>query len=322
MRAAVYYENGGPDVFRYEEVDRPVCTDDGVLIRTSIISVEGGDMIHREFTPPARRPHIVGYQCAGEIVEVGSGVKGFEVGQGVVAISPSGSYAEYVVAPASQTWPVPEGLALEVAAAVPVAFGTAHECLFAFGQLKAGETVLIHAGAGALGLAGIQLARRAGATVITTASDDGKLERLRGFGADITINYVKDDFVAAVKSVTDGAGVDLVIDSIAGRNLARSIASLKYRGRAIIVGVSGRDPERFDPISLWANCNSVQGVFFPSSLPHEHERAYAMVAGLLRDVAEGQLKVVIDRVFPLSEAEAAHRFVAERKAFGRVLLRP
>lgn len=322
MKAAVYYENGGPEVFRNEDVDRPVCTPDGILIRTSYISVEGGDLINREFTPPASQPHIVGYQCSGEIVEVGSRVKDFKVGQSVVAISPSGSHAEYVVAPASQTWPVPAGLALDVAAAVPVAFGTAHECLFAFGHLKAGETVLIHAGAGALGLAAIQLARRAGARVITTASDDGKLGRLRSFGADVIINYVKEDFVDAVKAATEGAGVDLVIDSIAGRNLTRSIATLNYRGRAIIVGVSGRDPERLDPISLWANCNSLQGVFFPSSLPHEHGRAYAMVADLLGDVAEGQLKVVIDRLFPLSEAEAAHRFVAERKAFGRVLLQP
>jgi NADPH2:quinone reductase len=227
-----------------------------------------------------------------------------------------------MVAPADQTWLVPAGLALDVAAAIPVAFGTAHECLFAFGHLKAGETVLIHAGAGALGLAAIQLARHGGARVITTASDDAKLDRLRGFGADVIVNYVKQDFVEAVKTATDGAGVDLVIDSIAGRNLTRSIATLKYRGRAIIVGVSGRDPERLDPISLWANCTSVQGVYFPSLLPKEHTRAYGVVANLLNDVAKGELSVVIDRLFPLSEAEAAHRFVAERKAFGRVLLQP
>lgn len=322
MKAAVYYENGGPDVFRYEKIDRPFCTDDCVVVRSSFISVEGGDLINREFTPLANRPHIVGYQCSGVVVEIGSGVMGLEVGQSVVAIADSGSHAEYVLVPASQTWPIPAGLSLDVAAAVPVAFGTAHECLFTFGQLKAGETVLVHAGAGALGLACIQLAHRAGATVFTTASDDAKLERLRGYGADLTINYVKNDFVTAVKSATDGVGVDLVIESIAGRNLARSISTLKYRGRAVIVGVSGRDPEKLDPISLWPNCNNVQGVYFPSSLPHEHERAYAMVADLLREVAEGKLKVVIDRVFPLEEAEAAHRFVAERKAFGRVLLRP
>lgn len=322
MKAAVYYENGGPEVFRIEEVALPACTPNGILIRAAYISIEGGDLISRELIPPPSTPHIVGYQCAGEVVEVGAEVTNFKVGQNVVAIAPSGSHAEYVVAPADQTWIVPDGLSLDVASAIPVAFGTAHECLFAFGNLKAGESVLIHGGAGALGLACIQLAHRAGAKVFTTASDDVKLERLRGYGADVVINYVKDDFVEAVKLATGGAGLDLVIDTIGGRNLARSIQSLKYRGRAIIVGVSGRDQERLDPISLWANCNSLQGVYFPSSLPHENARAHGAVADLIGEIAKGELKVVIDRVFPLAEAEAAHRFVVERKAFGRVLLQP
>jgi NADPH2:quinone reductase len=322
MKAAVYYKNGGPEVFEITDVDRPTCPPDAVLVRTSYISVEGGDLINRELTPPPTVPHIVGYQCSGEIVEVGTGVTGFAIGQLVVSIGASGSHAEYVAMPASQTWLIPAELPLDLAAAVPVAFGTAHECLFGFGRLTAGETVLIHAGAGALGLAAIQLARRAGAKVITTASDDAKLERLRGFGADVTINYATTDFVEASLAATGRAGVDLVIDSIAGANLSRSIATLKYRGRAIIVGVSGRDPERLDPLALWQNCASLQGVYFPSSLPNEHDRAYGMVADLLKDVASGELQVVLDRTFSLEQAEAAHCFVAERKAFGRVLLKP
>lgn len=146
--------------------------------------------------------------------------------------------------------------------------------------------------------------------------------RLRESEADVTINYAKDDFVEIVKAHTQGDAVDLVINSIAGKNLARSISALNYRGRVIMVGVSGRDPERLDPVSLWPGCNSVQGVFFPSSLPHEHERGYAMVADLLQDVWQGKLKVVIDQVFPLAEAEAANRSALSRKAFGRVLLQP
>lgn len=322
MKAAVYYQNGGPEVFRLEEVDRPTCPPDGVVLRTAFISVEGGDLISREFRPLTSRPHVVGYQCSGEIVELGTSVTGFEIGQQVVSIGPSGSHAEYVAVPASQTWAIPPGLALDLASAVPVAFGTAHECLFGFGHLVAGETVLIHAGAGALGIAAIQLAHRAGARVITTASDDAKLARLRSLGADVTINYAKEDFVEAVRAANDDAGVDLVIDSIAGANLARSIATLNYRGRAIIVGYSGRDPERLDPLALWPNCNSLQGVYFPSSLPHEHARVHPVVAQLLVDIANGDLQVVIDSVFPLAEAAAAHRFVLERKAFGRVLLQP
>jgi len=182
--------------------------------------------------------------------------------------------------------------------------------------------VLVHAGAGALGLAAIQLAKRAGATVLTTASSAARLERLRPFGMDIGINYVEEDFVAAVRAHTNGRGVDLVVDSIAGRNLSRSIQALAYRGRAITVGVSGRDTERPDPVSLWRGNNSLHGVYFPSSLDIEHERVHALVQQLLEQVARGELHVVIDKVFPLAEAADAHRHVLGRNAFGRVLLRP
>lgn len=322
MKAAVYYENGGPDVFRIEEMPSPVCAADGVVIRIAAVSIEGGDLVNREIRPLARVPHIVGYQCAGTIIEVGAQVRDRHVGQPVVAILPWGSHAELVAANASDTWVLPGGMDMDLAAAVPVAWGTAHECLFEFGQLRAGQTVLIHAGAGALGLAAIQLAKRAGATVIATASNDGKLARLREFGLDIGINYATEDFVAAVKARTDGKGAHLVLDSIAGSNLARSIQALQYRGRVITVGVSGRDPERPDPVSLWRGNHSMHGVFFPSSLALEHTRVHAMVQTLLADVASGGLKVVIDRVFPLAEAADAHRYVLGRQAFGRVLLRP
>lgn len=322
MKAAVYYENGGPEVFRYEEMPSPVCAPDGVVVRIAAISIEGGDPVNREIRPLARVPHIVGYQCAGTIIEVGAQVSDRRVGQQVVAILPWGSHAELAAAKAADTWVLPEGMDLDLAAAVPVAWGTAHECLFEFGQLQAGETVLIHAGGGALGLAAIQLAKRAGATVIATASSDSKLERLRAYGMDIGINYATEDFVTAVKAHTDGQGVHLVLDSIAGSNLSRSIQALRYRGRVITVGVSGRDQERPDPVSLWRGNNSMHGVYLLSSLTLEYERVHAVVQALLADIASGELKVVIDRVFPLAEAADAHRYVLGRQAFGRVLLRP
>jgi len=162
-----------------------------------------------------------------------------------------GSHAEFTVTAANMTWVIPGALSVDIAAAIPVTFGTAHECLFEFGHLRESRSVLIHAGAGALGPATLQLAKRAGGECSRPASDDAKLARLKAdFGADVTINYVKQDFVEAIKAETGGKGVDLVVDSIAGSNLTRSIASLKYRGRAIIVGVSGRDSERLDPLAL------------------------------------------------------------------------
>jgi NADPH2:quinone reductase len=322
MKAAVYYANGGPDVFRYEDIAEPACGPTDVIIRIEAISVEGGDLVNREIRPLARVPHIVGYQCAGTIVQTGTAVTDRHVGQKVVTVLNWGSHAEFAAAPAYDTWVLPDGMNVEVAAAVPTAWGTAHECLFAAGRLTAGETVLIHAGAGALGLAAIQLAKRAGATVLATASSAARLERLSPFGMDFGINYVEEDFVAAVRAHTGGRGADLVVDSIAGRNLSRSIQALAYRGRAITVGVSGRDAERPDPVSLWRGNNSLHGVYFPSSLDLEHDRVHALVQGLLEQIAQGELQVVIDKVFPLAEAADAHRHVLGRNAFGRVLLRP
>lgn len=322
MKAAVYYRNGGPEVFEYQDVPKPVCPSDGVLLEVSAISIEGGDLIMREVFPLPQVPHIVGYQCSGIITEVGAEVSDRSIGQAVVAFTSSGSHAEFVAAPAKLTWPVPAGLDMDTASAVPVAWGTAHECLFPFGNLKKGETVLISAGAGALGLAAIQLAKRSGATVFATASDPSKLKRLAEFGVDVAINYAKEDFVEVVRAHTQGEGVDLVIDSVGGKNLAKSIESLNYRGRAITVGLSGRDDERLAPLALWMNCNSLQGVYLFKSMANEYERTHAAIATLLEDIANGVLKVVLDRSFKLSEASAAHAHALSRQAFGRILMHP
>lgn len=322
MKAAVYYANGGPEVFRYEDVADPACGTGEVLIGIEAISIEGGDLVNREIRALARVPHIVGYQCAGTVVGVGPGVHERQVGDRVVAVLDWGSHAQLATAPAADTWAIPEGMDFDTAAAVPVAWGTAHECLFTAGRLEAGHSVLVHAGAGALGLAAIQLAKQAGARVFATASSAGRLAQLKPFGLDVGINYRDDDFVAQVMAHTDGRGVDVVLDSIAGKNLTRSIQSLAYGGRAITVGVSGRDAEKLDPVTLWRGNTSLHGVYFPSALDREHERVHAQVQRILECVSRGELRVVIDRVFPLAQAAEAHSHVLGRHAFGRVLLRP
>src|ERR1700759_4445237 len=179
MKAAVYYETGAPEVLRYEHVPDPVASPGSVLIEIGAISIEGGDTLNRAGGEMATVPHIVGYQCAGTIIEVGEGVTDREVGQRVVCTNLWGSHAERTVVPAVITWPVPDGADLIPVACVPVAFGTADDCLFEFGRLKAGETVLVQAGAGGVGVAAIQLAKRAGATAIATASSADRL-RARG----------------------------------------------------------------------------------------------------------------------------------------------
>src|SRR4051812_30595350 len=194
MKAAVIHENGGPDVLRYEEVPDPECPDGCVVIDVEAISIEGGDLLARAGSPPPSVPHVVGYLAAGTIAEVGDGVEDRAVGDRVVALNSAGSHASRRVTPAISTWPIPDGLDAARAASVPVAVGTAHECLFTAGNLQSGQTVLIQAGAGGVGMAAIQLAKQAGATVIATASSDDKLERLEEFGLDHGINYARDSF--------------------------------------------------------------------------------------------------------------------------------
>ena len=162
MKAAVYYETGPPDVLRYEDVADPVCYDGGVILEVEAISIEGGDTLNRAGGEMPAVPHIVGYQCAGTIREVCAGVTDRHVGQRVVATNLWGSHAELTVVPAILTWPVPDGADMQAVACVPVAFGTADDCLFEFGHLQAGETVLIQAGAGGVGIAAIQLAEARG----------------------------------------------------------------------------------------------------------------------------------------------------------------
>jgi NADPH2:quinone reductase len=227
-----------------------------------------------------------------------------------------------VSVPTTSTWLVPEGLDLEQAACVPIPFATADDCLFEFGHLKAGETVLVQAGAGGVGLAAIQLAKRAGATVLATASSDQKLGRLKEFGLDHGINYKATDFVAAARELTGGKGVDLVVDSVGGRTLQGSLECLGYRGRAISVGNAGRDqrPPGLDPLA--AGNRTLTGVSLAVEIMVSPERVRDMIAGHLEDIARRSLRVVIDRKYPLSEAAAAHAHIESRQAFGRVLLVP
>jgi NADPH2:quinone reductase len=319
MKAAVYYENGPPDVFRYEDVPDPVCDANGIVIRVEAVSIEGGDTLHRAGGDLASRPHVVGYQAAGEVIEVGGQVKGFGVGDKVVTVHMFGSHAEKRAVPARNAWRIPAGANLREAAAVPIPFGTADDCLFEFGRLARGETVLVQAGASGVGLAAIQLAKRAGATVLATASSDAKLERLAAFGMDHGIDYRAKDLVKEVKRLTGGRGVNLVVDPV-GTTLPQSLASLAYRGRVSLVGRAGRGSTSTDVSVLMQGNQSLTGVFLGAEIVTD--RVHDMIQRHVDDVAKGALRVALDRTFPLREAAAAHRYIESRAAFGRVLLIP
>jgi NADPH2:quinone reductase len=322
MKAAAYYENGGPEVLRYEEVPNPACPRDGVIIEVEVISLEGGDTLHRARTPFDDRPHIVGYQCAGTVREVGPEAKDRRVGDRVVAIVPNGSHAELVAANAQMTWLVPKGADFVSIACVPVAFGTAHEALFQLGQLAYAQRVLVHAGAGGVGLAAIQLAKAAGAVVVTTASSDEKLARLREFGASHTINYKTLALNHAVTKAVGPNGIDLVIDPVGGKTLQESVACLKYRGKIVNLGFAGRDTTLFNPLPLYGKNGSLIGMMLMTSLQNEYARTYKAIAECIQRVAAGELRVVVDKQFALADAAKAHAYAEQRLAFGRIVMLP
>ena len=321
MKAAVYYETGAPSVFRYEELPDPACRPGGVIVEVKAVSIQGGDTLNRAGGMMVTTPHVVGYQVAGIIREVGERVTDRKPGDRVVATMAFGSHAELASVPAGSTYLVPDGLDLEIAAGVPIEFGTAADCLFEFGHLQAGETVLVQAGGGGVGLAAIQLAKRAGATVLATASSDDKLERLKEFGLDHGINYRAGDFVAKTMELTGGRGADLIVDSVGGKTLEGSVQALAYRGRISWVGNAGREgPANLG--GLGQKNASVTGVYLGAEMSVNAARCRKMIEELLADVAKGELKVVIDRKFPLSDARGAHEYIEGRGSFGRVLLIP
>ena len=322
MKAAVIYENGPPQVLRYEDVPDPECPDGFVVVDVEAISIEGGDLLARAGSPPPKTPYIVGYLAAGTVSEVGGGLEAPAVGDKVVALGQDGSHAARRAVPAAVTWPIPNGLEPAKAACIPVAFGTAQECLFTAGNLSEGQTALIHAGAGGVGMAAIQLAKRAGATVISTASTDDKLERLKPLGLDHGVNYATENFVERVNELTDGRGADVVLDSIGGQNLVDSVEALAYRGTLVSVGVAGRSGSAIEAQSLWTKNNALRGVYLGGALAAEFPRIHALIGDLIGRVASGELHVEIDRSFPLAEAAVAHEYLEGRNAFGRVVMTP
>ncbi|WP_310539830.1 zinc-binding alcohol dehydrogenase family protein [Phenylobacterium sp.] len=321
MKAAVYYENGGPEVLKYEDMPDPQCHPKGVVIAVEAIAIEGGDTLSRWRGPLATKPHVVGYQAAGTIVEVGPEVEHLKVGQKVATVMNFGSHASMRAVAARNCWVIPDGFDVKKASAIPVTFGTADDCLFEFGRMKKGETVLIQAGASGVGVAAIQLAKRAGAgLILATASSDERLEKLKRLGLDHGINYTRDDVVKEARRLTDNKGVDVIVDSVGGPTLQGSINALAYRGRVSMVGAAGREPMVVDVGSLMGGNRSLSGVFLGAEM--NTDRVHNNIQRLIDEAARGEFEVVIDRVFPLSEAAAAHAYIESRAAVGRVVMVP
>ncbi len=323
MKAVVIDEFGGPEVLQYRDVPDPSLSPASVLVEVRAAGVNRGDLQVRagEFAVEEQPlPLIVGWEVAGVAKAVGDLVQHVREGDRVVAMMPSGGYAELAAPIAQAVVPIPQSLSFEEAAGIPVVFMTAWFALVRKAALRAGETALVQAAGSGVGMAGVQIAKHVGARVITTAGSEEKLARARELGADETINYRTGDFGEAVRAMTGGRGVDVVLESVGGRTLVKSIELLASGGRLVSVGNSSQEPVSIDAALLVERDVSLLGLYMGSELLRSGAiEEFQKVVDLC---GRGELKVIVDRVLPLAEAAAAHGILAERANFGKVILRP
>ncbi len=324
MKAAVIHEFGPEDNLRYEDVADPVPGPGEVLVRIHAAAINRGDLGRRQGTYPTSLPLplIIGWDIAGTVERFGPGADRPPIGTRVVARLSQGGYAEFAAMPASVAVPIPDSVSCEEAASLPVAWLTAWVALLYTADLKAGETALVQSAGSGVGMAGVQIAKQvAGARVFTTAGTDEKVARAVALGADAAFNYTTQEFLSAVLRLTAGRGVDVALDMVGGDVFARSQQALADGGRLVSVGRSSGQPPVIDEALAAAKRQRVVTGWSLASqrTPEEAAADLAKIVGL---VADGKLKAVIDRVFPLSEAAAAHRYLAGRNQFGKVILRP
>lgn len=319
MRAIRIHQHGGPEAMRLEEVPVPVPGPGEVRVRLAFAGVNFIDVYHRTgFYDAGPLPHGLGKEGAGVVDAVGAEVSDVAPGDRVCFFGATGAYAEQAVLPAAQLVPVPLGLDLRTAAALPLQGLTAHYLTQTIRPLGPGDTVLIHAAAGGVGLLAVQMAKLSGATVFGTCSTAEKAERVRAAGADRAILYTEEDFVAAVQEETGGHGADLVLDGVGRATFEDSVRATRVRGHVVLFGQASGEPEPIRPRRLLGSRTLTSASLFAYTADRREllDRAEA-VFGWYR---QGLLEVRVDRVLPLSEAERAHVLLESRGTSGKVLL--
>lgn len=323
MRAILFDGPGEPEVLRLGDAPAPTCGEGEVLIRVGATAVNRADTLQRRggYAPPPGASSILGLEVAGEVAELGAGVTGLAVGQQVMALLAGGGYAELVAAPAGQVMPIPAGLTLEQAAAIPEVFVTAYLNLFKLGGLgfepvPAGPRlavspparVLIHGGASGVGTAALQLCRAVGIVSYCTVGDDQRGNSCKELGASAAWNYRSTDWVDALLSETGGRGVDVVLDCIGGSYLERNLRALAPDGRLVCIGLMGGTRAELDlGLLLGRRLQVVGSTLRPLSKERKAALCREFAQRVLPLFADGRLRPVIDRVFPLAEAAVAHR---------------
>ena len=323
MRAVTATEPGGPEVLTLSDLADPQPGPGEVVLDVAATAVNRADLLQRQghYPPPPGASDVIGLECSGTVAAVGEGVEGWQVGDEVCALLAGGGYAEKVAVPAGQVMPVPSGIDLETAAALPEVACTVWSNVFMVAHLQPDETLLVHGGAGGIGTFAIQLAHALGATVVTTAGSEEKLEVCRSLGADLAVNYREQDFVEEVKAFTDGHGADVILDNMGAKYLGRNVSALATQGRLVIIGMQGGAKGELDINALLRKRGAVIATALRSR-PVQEKAAIcaAVVEHVWPLVADGRVKPVVHARYPLAEAARAHADVESSANVGKVLL--
>jgi putative PIG3 family NAD(P)H quinone oxidoreductase len=323
VKAVVFDEPGGESVLRLADVPAPPLGPGTLRIRVAATAVNRADLLQRQglYPPPPGASDILGLECSGTVAELADGVRGFAPGDPVMALLAGGGYAEEVVVDAGSVMPVPDAIPLEHAAALPEVFLTVHLNVFRLGALAEGGSVLVHGGGSGIGTAAIQLVKQAGGRILVTAGSDGKGQRCLELGADAAVNYREGDFVAAARELTDGRGVDVVLDSIGAPYLTKNLEALATGGRLVLIGLMGGAKAEIPLGALLMRRLSVIGSTLRTRSAAEKAEIVAdFLARFGSALASGAIGPVVDRVLPLAQAGDAHRIVKASEHFGKVLL--
>ena len=324
MHAVVISEPGGPEVLQWAEVADPRPGPGEVLVEVAAAGVNRADLMQRQglYPPPAGAPPYPGLECSGTVAALGDGVSGWHLGEQVCALLSGGGYAEQVVVPAGQLLPVPKGITLIEAAALPETACTVYSNVFLIAGLAAGETLLVHGGGSGIGTMAIQLAKHAGARVAVTAGSQQKHAACRALGADITINYREEDFVDSLMAATDGHGADVILDIVGAAYLAKNIAALAPDGRIANIGMQQGRRAELDFGALMAKRAAISST---SLRARPREQKASIVAAVAQHVwpaiGAGLIRPVIDAELPMERAAQAHQIMTESTHTGKILLR-
>ena len=323
MRAVITSGAGGPEVLSVTDFPDPEPSAGEVRVAVAATAVNRADLLQRQgfYPPPAGASEVIGLECSGTIAEIGPGVEGWAVGDEVCALLAGGGYASQVVVPAGQLMPVPTGVDLVTAAALPEVACTVWSNVFMVAGLQASETILIHGGAGGIGTFAIQLGSALGARVLTTGGTVEKLALCAELGADVTINYRDQDFVSVVREVTDGGGVDVILDNMGAKYLGRNVEALAVEGRLVIIGMQGGTKGELDIAALLRKRGAVIATSLRSRPVAEKAAICASVVEHVWPlVADGQVRPIVHRAMPLTEVRAAHELMESGDHSGKILL--